>query len=89
MTSHTTQRFRDALERLPERVRRQARQAYGLFQQNPQHPSLHFKQVHQSRPLYSVRIGSDYRAVGALEDEEIIWFWVGSHSDYDHLIAGR
>ncbi len=87
MISHTTKRFREALERLPERVRRQARQAYLVFQQNRQHPSLHFKQVHPSRPLYSVRIGSDYRAVGIIDGEEIVWLWIGTHADYDHLIA--
>ena len=89
MISHTTQRFRAALERLPERVRRQARQGYLLFQQNPQHPSLHFKPVHPNRPVYSVRIGSDYRALGALDGDEMLWFWIGTHNDYDRVIDAR
>lgn len=89
MISHTTPRFWAAFERLPERVRRHARQAYHLFQQNPQHPSLHFKPVHPNRPVYSVRIGSDYRALGVLDGDEILWFWIGTHTDYDHVIAAR
>jgi hypothetical protein len=28
-----------------------------------------------------------YRAVGLLEDEDITWFWIGSHADYDRLLA--
>jgi len=39
MKSRTTERFRRAYAALPEPVRRQARDAYGLFADNPQHPS--------------------------------------------------
>jgi hypothetical protein len=72
---------------LPEQVRRQAREAYKLFAQNPYHPSLHFKQVHPTRSIYSVRISIEYRALGVQEEGEIIWFWIGSHADYDKLIS--
>jgi hypothetical protein len=27
----------------------------------------------------------DYRAVGQLEEDTVIWFWVGSHAEYDQL----
>jgi len=27
-----------------------------------------------------------YRAVGLLEDDEITWFWIGSHAEYDRLL---
>lgn len=87
MISHTTESFRKALERLPQHIQRQARQAYRLFKQNPYHPSLHFKQVHPNRPIYSVRITADYRAVGIREGEIIVWFWIGSHADYEKLIS--
>ena len=87
MKSHTTERFRKAFERLPEQVRRQAREAYKLFAQNPYHPSLHFKQVHPTRSIYSVRISIEYRALGVQEEGEIIWFWIGSHAGYDKLIS--
>ena len=42
-------------------MQEQAREAYRQFKQNPAHPSLHFKQVHPSKPIYSVRITGDYR----------------------------
>jgi hypothetical protein len=51
--STTTERFRAALEQLPERVQRSARRAYRTFQKNPQHPSLQFKQVHPTRRPFS------------------------------------
>jgi hypothetical protein len=52
---------------LPAEVQRQARRAYRIFRQNPNQPSLRFKPVHPTRPIYSVRIGPGYRAVGILE----------------------
>ncbi len=62
MNSRTTRRFRDLLAALPAHVRRQAQEAYRLFQGNPAHPGLHFKQVHPDPPIYSARVGIGYRA---------------------------
>ncbi|MBX3036465.1 MAG: hypothetical protein KF758_06095 [Anaerolineales bacterium] len=86
MKSHITAKFRKAFAELPVDVRKQARQAYRLFINNPNHPSLRFKSIHSTRPIYSVRIGRSYRAVGILEENDIIWYWIGSHADYDKLI---
>ncbi|WP_420824639.1 hypothetical protein [Thiorhodococcus mannitoliphagus] len=36
--------------------------------------------------MINARITKDYRAVGILKDEKIVWFWVGSHSDYNALL---
>lgn len=89
MISKTTKRFRAALEALPPSVRKQAREAYSLFRQNPYHPSLGFKQVHTVDPIYSARIGLHHRALGIRTGDEIVWFWIGSHSEYDKLLARR
>ena len=89
MNSRTSERFRLAFGRLPARVQTRARGAYRLFRLDPSHPSLRFKQVHPSRPIYSVRIGLAYRALGVRDGDEIIWFWIGSHADYDRLIDQR
>jgi mRNA-degrading endonuclease RelE of RelBE toxin-antitoxin system len=87
VTSHTTERFRKAFKALPKHIQRQAREAYGRFKQDPYHPSLRFKQVHPVKPIYSVRISRDYRALGVLEGDEIIWFWIGSHAGYNRLLS--
>jgi hypothetical protein len=87
MNSRTTRRFRELLAALPSNVQQQAREAYRLFRQNPSHPGLRFKQVHQDPPTYSARVGIGYRAVGVLDGATIIWFWIGSHADYDKLLA--
>ena len=88
MTSRTARRFRDCLARLPAEVRRQAAKAYELFAHDPWHPSLRFKRVHASRAIYSVRISLDYRAVGVLAGEDIVWSWIGPHEEYDRLLRG-
>ena len=87
MTSRTSARFRLAFGRLPARVQSRARAAYRLFRKEPFHPSLRFKLVHPTRPIYSVRIGLAYRALGVRDADEIIWFWIGSHADYDRLLT--
>jgi len=71
---------------LPPQVQAQARSAYQLFRQDPFHPSLRFKQVHASRPIFAARVGLAYRALAVREGDEVIWFWIGSHADYDHLL---
>jgi hypothetical protein len=40
-------------------------------------------------PVYSVRVGLGYRAVGTLDGDVMIWFWIGSHADYDGLLSKR
>ncbi len=86
IVSHTTERFRKAFSILPDQVKKQARNAYKQFREDPYHPSLHFKRVHQEKPVYSVRINDSYRAVGIKKGNTLIWFWAGLHSDYEKLL---
>lgn len=83
--SRTTRSFRTSFARLPEDIQEQARRAYRLFRTDPNHPGLRFKKIEQSENVYSVRIGLGYRALGTLEGSTILWFWIGSHADYDRL----
>jgi len=86
MISQTTDAFWKCYNKLPEQVRKEAKDAYRNFKNNPYHPSLHFKRIHSSRPVFSLRITKDYRAVGIEHSKQIIWFWIGSHGDYDKLL---
>jgi hypothetical protein len=86
MKSTINDQFRRLFARLPGHVQQQAREAYKLFKQNPHHPSLHFKQI-RSSSVYSIRITRGYRALGDWEGDEITWYWIGTHSDYDKLIG--
>lgn len=87
MKSWRTAAFRHAFEVLPKGVQRQARAAYKRFATDPMHPSLQFKRIHARRPIYSVRISRGYRAIGTKTGDDIVWFWIGSHAEYDRLIG--
>jgi hypothetical protein len=68
-------------------VRSQARLAYHLFRRDPYHPGLRFKQIHSKRPIFSARVGLGYRALAVRDGDAVVWFWIGSHADYDKLVA--
>ncbi len=67
---------------LPKAVQALADKCFSRLKDDPLHPSLHFKKVGRFR---SVRIGLFYRALGVDVPEDVLWFWVGSHADYDKL----
>ena len=87
MKSELTTGFISCFAKLPERVQRTARKNYQLWRENPSHPSLEFKKLTTKQAVYSVRAGIGWRAVGVMKDSDtIVWFWIGSHSNYDKLI---
>lgn len=83
MKHHASSRFRACLESLPEGVRETAVKNFELLKADRHHPSLHFKKIGK---YYSVRVGLSYRALGVSVPDGILWFWIGSHADYDALI---
>jgi hypothetical protein len=80
----TTIRFRRCYQQLPATVRDLANKNFLLLQQNPSHPSLQFKKIGK---VWSARVGTHYRAIAAETNEGFIWFWIGSHADYDKLFS--
>jgi hypothetical protein len=73
--------FWAAYRRLPANIRALADKNFALLKSDPRHPSLHFKQVGR---FHSARVGLRYRAVEA--DDGLLWFWIGSHADYDAML---
>jgi hypothetical protein len=69
MISKANPDFWDCLNRLPARVRELAEEKYRLWERDPFHKSLHFKEV--SPDIWSVRINRQYRAL-AYKDEDLI-----------------
>lgn len=86
MKSRVTRSFRRGFGALSPELQRRARRAFERFQENPSHPGLWFKKVHPVEPVFSVRISQDYRAVGRRDGDEIIWFFIGDHDDYERLL---
>jgi hypothetical protein len=64
-------------------IQKLADECYELLKSNPRHPSLHFKKTGK---YYSVRVGRHYRALGIDLPEGLLWFWIGTHDDYQRMI---
>ena len=79
----TTPRFWNLFEKIPPSIQAVARKNFELLKQNPSHPSLHFKKIGD---LWSARAGLNYRAISVQDADEFIWFWIGSHTDYERLL---
>ena len=86
MQSRATRQFWRLFSELQPEVRQNAKRAYRIFQGNPTHPSLQFKKLEGEDNIYSVRIGLDYRALGVMNHDRVVWYWIGSHAEYDKLV---
>jgi hypothetical protein len=86
MKSYLLPQFMTLYLTLPEPIRRQARQSYALFEENPLRPSLRFRKVHPNLPIHSARVGLHYRVIGIVKGDDITCFWIGSHAEYDGLL---
>jgi hypothetical protein len=85
MRHRANPRFWACYHGLPSEVREIADRCYTHLRQDPHHPSLHFKKVGD---FWSVRVGAHYRALAVERGSDLVWFWIGTHAEYDHLIAG-
>ena len=82
MKSNTDPRFWTHFNALPAEIQQLARERFKHWQAHPFHPTLHFKEL---RPgLWSVRINQKYRAMAREQPDGLVWFWIGTHNDYDH-----
>lgn len=75
--------FWEAYRTLPAPVRAVADKNYALLKENPRRPSLQLKPVGR---YWSVRVGLRHRTLAVEVDNGLLWFWIGSHADYDRLI---
>ena len=78
--------FWQAYQRLPKSVQKLADKNFELLKQDPGHPSLALKKIGRLR---SARVGIHYRALAVESDQDLIWFWIGTHAEYDKLIKGE
>lgn len=84
MRHSASKRFWRRLAELPDPIQRLARENFELLKSNPRHSSLHLKKVGQ---LWSVRIGLSHRALGSDSGDRVVWFWIGTHAEYDRLVG--
>jgi hypothetical protein len=57
-----------------------------MWKANPNAPGLRFKRVSEEEPIYSARVSDNYRVLGLLEGDTMIWFWIGKHDEYERIL---
>ena len=80
----TSPQFWKHYQQLPENLQRLADKNYNILKTNPRHPSLQFKKVGR---YWSARVGSDHRALAVPSGDDLVWFWIGSHAEYDRIVG--
>lgn len=83
MIGKAHRRFWKSFDDLPSMVQDLARKKYALWKKDPFHPSLGFEE--RRKNICVVRIGNNYRALGLREGDLIVWFWIGTHEDYNRF----
>lgn len=85
MKHFTTPEYWRYYHKLTSTDRNLADKHFNLLKTNHKHPSLRLKKIGK---YWSVRAGLHVRALGveAPGKDDIIWFWIGLHSDYERLI---
>ena len=84
MIHHANSDFWFCYRNLPEDIQQLADKAYSLLRSNPRHPSLQFKKVGD---LWSARINLNYRALAVKTSDGYVWFWLGTHKEYEKLLG--
>jgi len=84
--SELTDQFLQCFGRLPDRIKQQARKSYRLWKKKPSHPSVNFKLVGKKSKIYSVRVAIGWRALGLMDGNTMLWFWIGPHAEYDQML---
>lgn len=82
MTHRASPSFWDCYRRLPTDIQRTADKAFELLKRDPRHPSLHCKKLDD---VWSARIGLHHRALAAETSYGFLWFWIGTHAEYDRI----
>jgi hypothetical protein len=79
------------LAALPERIREAADAAYSQFLADPNQPSLAHHPLQDTRRgrhrkgSYAVSVTRRYRAIYVPDGNDNVWYWIGSHEDYNNF----
>jgi hypothetical protein len=84
VTHYAAPEFWARYQALPAEIQKLADRAFDQIKADPQHPSLHFK---RTGTFWSARIGLHYRALGVAVRDGVLWFWIGTHGEYDRMVG--
>ena len=80
--------------RLPDSIREDAIEAFRLFLRDPSHPSLRLHRLQDRgrgrhrNDTFSVSVTRSYRALFVVDGDVNVWYWIGTHGDYDAFTGG-
>ena len=83
MRHRASRKFWQHYRQLPVAIQRLADKNFELLKADPRHPSLQFKTVGRMR---SARVGAHFRALAVDSGTELVWFWIGTHAEYNEII---
>ena len=84
MISRTNADFWICFNALPEEIQKLAEDKFHLWREDAFNAALHFKPL--TADVWSVRVNQNYRALGRRKGSLIVWFWIGTHAEYDQLL---
>ena len=91
LRNRRTADFRQQYEQLPANIQKLGVAAFKRFCDDPSHPSLRLHELGDSKRgshlpgSRSVSITRRYRAVYVVKDGVNVWYWVGTHAEYDRF----
>jgi hypothetical protein len=80
---HASPDFWSCYRALPKDIQELADKSFDLLKADARHRSLHLKKVGR---FWSARIGLHYRAMAIEVPDGALWFWIGTHAEYDKMI---
>ena len=83
MKHHAAPDFWSCYRRLPDDIQQTANKSFALLKQDPRHPSLQLKKLDS---VWSARVGLHYRALAVEVPGGFLWFWIGTHAEYDRMV---
>ena len=90
-----TANYRDLLDRLPDEIQKSASASFKQFLENPNHPSLENHELADTRRgrhrrgSRAVSITRRYRAIYVEDGSTNVWYWIGSHEDYNNFTGKK
>lgn len=93
--NRTTRNYRDQYAKLPQHIKDAVRDACVIFDRDPRHPSLRHHDLGETKrgqhypASASVSVTMQYRAIYLVQDGINVWYWIGTHNEYENFTGKK
>lgn len=90
-----TSAFNKLFDKLPANIQELSNATFEMFCEDPSHSALRCKQLANKKNTphcdgsFSVSITMRYRSLFVVDGDTNVWYWTGSHADYNTLIGSK